>query len=340
MDKVTERIINAERVEDLICVFGSFDENIKRIEEALQVSIINRGNELKVTGSDEAVDKAARTLEGLLSLASKGETIDEQRVRYLITLVKEGNDAQVAKIAQDVVCITAKGKPIKAKTVGQQNYMKAIMKNTVTLGVGPAGTGKTYLAVAAAVAAFRERTVNRIILTRPAVEAGERLGFLPGDLQNKVDPYLRPLYDALYDMLGAETFQKYQERGSIEVAPLAYMRGRTLDDSFIILDEAQNTTKEQMKMFLTRLGFGSKVVITGDVTQIDLPGDKVSGLKDALRVLEGVKDIAICKLTSADVVRHALVQEIINAYERAERKHEVKKPEAKPHGRYQRKRTI
>jgi len=339
MDKVAERIINAERVEDLICVFGSFDENIKRIEEALQVSIINRGNELKVTGSDEAVDKAARTLEGLLSLASKGETIDEQRVRYLITLVKEGNDAQVAKIAQDVVCITAKGKPIKAKTVGQQNYMKAIMKNTVTLGVGPAGTGKTYLAVAAAVAAFRERTVNRIILTRPAVEAGERLGFLPGDLQNKVDPYLRPLYDALYDMLGAETFQKYQERGSIEVAPLAYMRGRTLDDSFIILDEAQNTTKEQMKMFLTRLGFGSKVVITGDVTQIDLPGDKVSGLKDALRVLDGVKDIAICKLTSADVVRHALVQEIINAYERAERKQGVKKPEAKPQGRYQRKRT-
>ena len=340
MDKETERIVNAERIEDLICVFGSFDENIKRIEEALHVTIINRGNELKVMGSDEAVDKAVRTLEGLLSLASKGETIDEQRVRYLITLVKEGNDAQVAQIAKDVVCITAKGKPIKAKTVGQQNYMKAIMKNTVTLGVGPAGTGKTYLAVAAAVAAFRERTVNRIILTRPAVEAGERLGFLPGDLQNKVDPYLRPLYDALYDMLGAETFQKYQERGSIEVAPLAYMRGRTLDDSFIILDEAQNTTREQMKMFLTRLGFGSKVVITGDVTQIDLPGDKVSGLKDALRVLEGVKDIAICKLTSADVVRHALVQEIINAYERADRKRELKKPEAKPSGRYQRKRPL
>lgn len=340
MDKETERIVNAERIEDLICVFGSFDENIKRIEEALHVTIINRGNELKVTGSDEAVDKAVRTLEGLLSLASKGETIDEQRVRYLITLVKEGNEAQVAQMAKDVVCITAKGKPIKAKTVGQQNYMNAIMKNTVTLGVGPAGTGKTYLAVAAAVAAFRERTVNRIILTRPAVEAGERLGFLPGDLQNKVDPYLRPLYDALYDMLGAETFQKYQERGSIEVAPLAYMRGRTLDDSFIILDEAQNTTREQMKMFLTRLGFGSKVVITGDVTQIDLPGDKVSGLKDALRVLEGVKDIAICKLTSADVVRHALVQEIINAYERAERKQELKKPEAKPSGRYQRKRPL
>lgn len=337
MEKQTDRIVNAERVEDLISVFGSFDENIKRIEEELCVTIINRGNELKVTGDAEAADKAARTLEGLLSLASKGEVIDEQRVRYLITLVKEGNDAQVSQMAKDVVCITAKGKPIKAKTVGQQNYMKAIMKNTITLGVGPAGTGKTYLAVAAAVAAFRERTVNRIILTRPAVEAGERLGFLPGDLQNKVDPYLRPLYDALYDMLGAETFQKYQERGSIEVAPLAYMRGRTLDDSFIILDEAQNTTREQMKMFLTRLGFGSKIVITGDVTQIDLPADKTSGLKDAIRVLEGVKDIAICKLTSADVVRHALVQQIINAYERADKNKEVRKPDTKLHGKYQRK---
>ena len=326
MEKTVERIVNAERVEDLICVFGSLDENVKRIEDALNVSIINRETELKISGSEESVDKAARTLEGLLSLASRGEIIDEQRVRYLITLVKEGNDDQVTQMAKDVVCITAKGKPIKAKTVGQQKYMKAISNNTITIGVGPAGTGKTFLAVAAAVAAFRDRTVNRIILTRPAVEAGERLGFLPGDLQNKVDPYLRPLYDALYDMLGAETFQKYQERGSIEVAPLAYMRGRTLDDSFIILDEAQNTTKEQMKMFLTRLGFGSKVVITGDVTQIDLPSDKVSGLKDALKVLENVKDIAICKLTSADVVRHALVQEIINAYERAEKKTETKVP--------------
>ncbi len=337
MGKQMERSVNADRVEDLIAVFGSFDENIKRIEEDLGVQIINRGNDLKVTGDEEAVDKAVRTLEGLLSLAAKGETIDEQRVRYLITLVQEGNEEQVAQIAKDVVCITAKGKPIKAKTVGQQTYMKAIMKNTVTIGVGPAGTGKTYLAVAAAVAAFRERTVNRIILTRPAVEAGERLGFLPGDLQNKVDPYLRPLYDALYDMLGAETFQKYQERGSIEVAPLAYMRGRTLDDSFIILDEAQNTTKEQMKMFLTRLGFGSKIVITGDVTQIDLPDDKTSGLKDAIRVLEGVNDIAICKLTSADVVRHALVQQIINAYEKAAKKQEIKKPAPNFKGHYQRK---
>ena len=337
MEKTVERIVNADRIEDLIAVFGSFDENIRFIEETLGVTIVNRGTDLKVTGDEESAYKAVRTLEGLLSLASKGETIDEQRVRYLITLVQEGNESQLTQMAKDVVCITAKGKPIKAKTVGQQEYMKAIMKNTITLGVGPAGTGKTYLAVAAAVAAFRERTVNRIILTRPAVEAGERLGFLPGDLQNKVDPYLRPLYDALYEMLGPETFQKYQERGSIEVAPLAYMRGRTLDDSFIILDEAQNTTREQMKMFLTRLGFGSKIVITGDVTQIDLPGDKVSGLKDAIRVLEDVKDIAICRLTSADVVRHALVQRIINAYDKAEQKKEtVKTGTAK---RYQRKKV-
>ena len=335
MSKIAERIVNADRVEDMISVFGSFDENIRRIEDALCVSMVNRGTELKISGDEESVDKAARTLEGLLTLASKGETIDEQRVRYLITLVQQGDDDKITQMAKDVVCITAKGKPIKAKTVGQQKYMKAITQNTITIGVGPAGTGKTYLAVAAAVAAFRERTVNRIILTRPAVEAGERLGFLPGDLQNKVDPYLRPLYDALFDMLGPETFQKYQERGSIEVAPLAYMRGRTLDDSFIILDEAQNTTREQMKMFLTRLGFGSKIVITGDVTQIDLPDDKISGLKDAVRVLEGVKDIAICRLTSADVVRHALVQEIINAYEKANQKQEVRKPEAK--SPYQRK---
>ncbi len=337
MQKIIERTVNAERMEDIIAVFGSFDENIRRIEEAFNVTIVNRGTDLKITGDEEAADKAVRTLEGLLALASKGEAIDEQRVRYLMTLVREDNDAQVAQMTKDVVCITAKGKPIKAKTVGQQHYMRAIQKNTITLGVGPAGTGKTYLAVAAAVAAFRERTVNRIILTRPAVEAGERLGFLPGDLQNKVDPYLRPLYDALYDMLGPETFQKYQERGSIEVAPLAYMRGRTLDDSFIILDEAQNTTKEQMKMFLTRLGFGSKIVITGDVTQIDLPSDKTSGLKDAIRVLEGVKDIAVCKLTSADVVRHALVQEIINAYEKADKKMEIKKPGKQVPSHYQRK---
>ena len=327
MGKIIERIVDAQRMEDIISVFGSFDENIKRIEDEFHVSIVNRGTELKVSGDEEAADQAVRTLEGLLTLSSKGEQIDEQRVRYLMNLVREGNDAQVAKMTKGVICITAKGKPVKAKPVGQQAYVEAIQKNTVTIGVGPAGTGKTYLAVAAAVAAFRERTVNRIILTRPAVEAGERLGFLPGDLQNKVDPYLRPLYDALFDMMGPENFQKYQERGAIEVAPLAYMRGRTLDDSFIILDEAQNTTREQMKMFLTRLGFGSKIVITGDTTQIDLPPDKISGLKDAVRVLDGVKDIAICRLTAVDVVRHALVQEIIKAYERHER---PKEPEKKP----------
>ena len=337
MSVIIERIVSVERVEDLIAVFGSFDENIRRIEDALGVSIVNRGSELKIVGDAENVDKAARTLDGLMTIAGRGEVIDEQRVRYLLTLVQEGNDDQVSRIAKDVVCISAKGKPIKAKTVGQQNYMKAIQSNTITIGVGPAGTGKTYLAVAAAVAAFRERQVNRIILTRPAVEAGEWLGFLPGDLQNKVDPYLRPLYDALFDMLGAETFQKYQERGSIEVAPLAYMRGRTLDDSFIILDEAQNTTREQMKMFLTRLGFGSKIVITGDVTQIDLPDDKVSGLREAMRVLKGVDDIAIMKLNESDVVRHALVQEIINAYEKHEKRRETPKAPPKFDGKYRRK---
>ena len=315
---MSERIINAERIEQIINVFGSFDENIKRIEQTYGVKITNRGTELKISGEDEAADRAGRAIEGLLLLAAKGETIDEQKVRYLIDLVSSGNEDKIGEMAKDVVCITAKGRPVKAKTLGQQRYMKAISKNTITIGVGPAGTGKTYLAVAAAVAAFREKAVNRIILTRPAVEAGERLGFLPGDLQNKVDPYLRPLYDALYDMLGAETYQKYLERGNIEVAPLAYMRGRTLDDSFIILDEAQNTTREQMKRFLTRLGFGSKIVITGDITQIDLPSDKVSGLKDAVRILDNVPDIAICRLTASDVVRHALVQRIIAAYETAE----------------------
>ena len=315
---MSERIINAERIEQIINVFGSFDENIKRIEQTYGVKITNRGTELKISGEDEAADRAGRAIEGLLLLAAKGETIDEQKVRYLIDLVSSGNEDKIGEMAKDVVCITAKGRPVKAKTLGQQRYMKAISKNTITIGVGPAGTGKTYLAVAAAVAALREKAVNRIILTRPAVEAGERLGFLPGDLQNKVDPYLRPLYDALYDMLGAETYQKYLERGNIEVAPLAYMRGRTLDDSFIILDEAQNTTREQMKMFLTRLGFGSKIVITGDITQIDLPSDKVSGLKDAVRILDNVPDIAICRLTASDVVRHALVQRIIAAYETAE----------------------
>ena len=317
---MTERTINAERVEQLIDVFGSFDENVKKIEQAFGVHITNRNTELKVTAEDEeAVDAGARAIEALLSLAAKGEEIDDQKVRYLIDLVRAGKEEQVTKMAKDVVCVTAKGRPVKAKTIGQQTYLKAISKNTITIGVGPAGTGKTYLAVAQAVAAFRAKEVNRIILTRPAVEAGERLGFLPGDLQNKVDPYLRPLYDALFDMLGPETYNKYLERGNIEVAPLAYMRGRTLDDSFIILDEAQNTTREQMKMFLTRLGFGSKIVITGDITQIDLPGDKVSGLKEAIKILDGVEDIAICRLTASDVVRHALVQRIVAAYDKFEK---------------------
>ena len=317
---MTERTINAERVEQLIDVFGSFDENVKKIEQAFGVHITNRNTELKVTAEDEeAVDAGARAIEALLALAAKGEEIDDQKVRYLIDLVRAGKEEQVTKMAKDVVCVTAKGRPVKAKTIGQQTYLKAISKNTITIGVGPAGTGKTYLAVAQAVAAFRAKEVNRIILTRPAVEAGERLGFLPGDLQNKVDPYLRPLYDALFDMLGPETYNKYLERGNIEVAPLAYMRGRTLDESFIILDEAQNTTREQMKMFLTRLGFGSKIVITGDITQIDLPGDKVSGLKEAIKILDGVEDIAICRLTASDVVRHALVQRIVAAYDKFEK---------------------
>ena len=318
MSKEVERIVNADRVEDLITVFGSFDENVRRIEEALGVRIVSRGDDLKVTGDEEMADKAVRTLEALLQLAAKGETIDEQRVRYLITLVSEGNEDQIAKIARDVVCITAKGKPIKAKTVGQQNYMKAIQKNTITVGVGPAGTGKTYLAVAMAVLAYKNKEVEKIILTRPAVEAGEKLGFLPGDLQNKVDPYLRPLYDALYDFLGSENFHALSERGVIEVAPLAYMRGRTLNDAYIILDEAQNCTVEQMKMFLTRFGEGSRVVVTGDITQIDLPRDKKSGLVHALDVLEGVDGIARVFLTYKDVVRHEMVQKIITAYDKYE----------------------
>ena len=261
---------------------------------------------------------AKSTIENLLMLSGKGESITAQNVSYIIGLVKSGQGDQIGELTRDVVCVTAKGKPIKAKTLGQKKYIEAIGKNTITLGIGPAGTGKTYLAVAAAVSAFRAKSVNRIILTRPAVEAGERLGFLPGDLQSKVDPYLRPLYDALFEMLGPDTYNKYLEKGNIEVAPLAYMRGRTLDDSFIILDEAQNTSREQMKMFLTRLGFGSKIVITGDITQIDLPADKASGLKEAMRVLDGVEDIAICKLTGSDVVRHKLVQRIIDAYEKNE----------------------
>ena len=315
-----EQTISIERIEDVIDIFGSFDENIKLIEHELDVSVVSRDDQLKISGEAENVLYAVKAVQGLLGLAGRKETITEQNVRYIINLVKAGNEEHINDIARDVLCVTAKGKPIKPKTLGQKRYVDAIKKNTITLGIGPAGTGRTYLAVAAAVAAFRDKQVNRIILTRPAVEAGERLGFLPGDLQSKVDPYLRPLYDALFDMLGAETYNKYLERGSIEVAPMAYMRGRTLDDSFIILDEAQNTSREQMKMFLTRLGFGSKIVITGDITQIDLPRDTVSGLKEAMRVLDGVEDIAICRLNEADVVRHVIVQRIIKAYEEDEKR--------------------
>ena len=299
-------------------IFGSFDENIRLLEQEFSVTVVNRDGELRVEGEPENTMLACKAIQALLTLSSRGESIGEQNVRYIIGLVRSGKETQVAELTGDVLCITAKGRPVRPKTIGQKEYIKSVLHNTVTIGVGPAGTGKTYLAVAAAVSAFRDKQVNRIILTRPAVEAGERLGFLPGDLQSKVDPYLRPLYDALFDMLGAETYQKYLERGNIEVAPLAYMRGRTLDDSFIILDEAQNTSREQMKMFLTRLGFGSKIVITGDVTQIDLPDGKASGLKEAMRVLRNVEGIGICQLTNADVVRHVMVQRIVEAYERYE----------------------
>ena len=311
-----EKTIDIDRMEQAVQLFGSFDENIKELEKEYGVTILSRGTDINVSGDAEGVYNACKAIDALLSLVEKGEVINDQRVRYVMDLVRDGSSEQVAKIAGDVICITAKGRPLKPKTLGQKKYVESIRTNTVTLGIGPAGTGKTYLAVAMAVRAFKAHEINRIILTRPAVEAGEKLGFLPGDLQNKVDPYLRPLYDALFDMLGAETFQKYQEKGNIEVAPLAYMRGRTLDDSFIILDEAQNTTPEQMKMFLTRLGFNSKAVITGDITQIDLPDSKKSGLIEAQRVLREVEDIAIVTFTEKDVVRHKIVQDIIKAYER------------------------
>ena len=315
-----EQRISIERMEEAVNLFGSFDENIRLLETEFQVQVVNRGGEIVVSGEPENVMLAVKAVQALLTLSNKGESISDQHVRYVTGLVRSGQAERISELTQDVICITSKGRPVKPKTIGQKEYVNAIMKQTVTISVGPAGTGKTYLAVAAAVAAFRDKQVNRIILTRPAVEAGERLGFLPGDLQSKVDPYLRPLYDALFDMLGAETYQKYLERGNIEVAPLAYMRGRTLDDSFIILDEAQNTSREQMKMFLTRMGFGSKVVITGDVTQIDLPADKVSGLKEAMKVLRDVEGVAVCKLTKEDVVRHVMVQRIIEAYAKFEEK--------------------
>ena len=332
-----EKTIEVERMEHVISVFGSFDQNLRIIESELGVKVLDRENMIHICGEEESVMLAEKAINGLLTLAAKGENIDAQNVRYILKLVSEGKETKIQELGGDVICITAKGKPIKPKTLGQKSYCDAIAKNTITLGIGPAGTGKTYLAVAAAVAAFRAEEVNRIILTRPAVEAGERLGFLPGDLQSKVDPYLRPLYDALFDMLGADTYQKYLERGNIEVAPLAYMRGRTLDDSFIILDEAQNTSREQMKMFLTRIGFGSKVVITGDITQIDLPEDKTSGLKVAMKVLDGIEDIAICKLTGSDVVRHRLEQKIIEAYEVYDKKNPAESVKKLPPKKFKRK---
>lgn len=315
---MAEQIITFDAVEQAVSLFGSFDENIRLIEDEFGVSVISRGSDLKICGSEEQVSLAVRALNSLLVLIKKGEPLTGQNVRYAISLVNEGNEDKLSSMSSDTICITSKGRPVKPKTLGQKKYCTAIEENTITFGIGPAGTGKTYLAVAKAVTAFRAKEVNKIILTRPAVEAGESLGFLPGDLQSKVDPYLRPLYDALFDMLGAENFQKCQERGSIEVAPLAYMRGRTLDDSFIILDEAQNTTPEQMKMFLTRLGFNSKMVVTGDITQIDLPSGKKSGLKKVMKILKNVDDIAMCRFTQKDVVRHKLVQDIIKAYEKFE----------------------
>lgn len=319
-----EQILNIDRMEHTLALFGSFDENVKLIQIEFGVSIVSRGSDIKISGELEHVANAQQVIEGMLACLNRGETLDEQKVRYIISMIKEGKSDSLERMTSECICITSKGKPVKPKTLGQKSYVEGIKNNTVTISVGPAGTGKTYLAVAMAVRAFRANEVNRIILTRPAVEAGEKLGFLPGDLQNKVDPYLRPLYDALFDMLGAENFQKYQERGNIEVAPLAYMRGRTLDDSFIILDEAQNTTSEQMKMFLTRLGFNSKVVITGDITQIDLPDSRKSGLVEVTKILKGIDDIAIVRFTEKDVIRHRLVQDIIRAYDRYIDKEDIK----------------
>ncbi len=314
-----EQSVNIDRIEYIVNLFGNFDENIREIEKEFSVSISAHSSEIKIKGETENVLMAVRAVQGLLTLIEKGETITDQNLHYVFSLVRENSDEKLSLLTDsDCICITSGGRPIKPKTLGQRRYLDAINTNTITVGVGPAGTGKTYLAVAMAVKAFRAKQVSRIVLTRPAVEAGEKLGFLPGDLQQKVDPYLRPLYDALFDMLGAEAFARYQERGDIEVAPLAYMRGRTLDDSFIILDEAQNTSCEQMKMFLTRLGFNSKAVVTGDITQIDLPDGKKSGLRDIMTVLKGVEDIAIIKLSGRDVVRHKLVMEIIKAYEKHE----------------------
>lgn len=311
-----ERHIEVDKIDTVINLFGSFDSNVKIIEKELDVAIINRGSDIKIGGEPDKVDLAITAINQLLAMANRGETIGEQEVRYVMGQVEQGNAEELEHLGKDVVCITAKGVPVKAKTLGQKQYVEKMKNNPIVFGIGPAGTGKTYLAVAMAVAAYKNKEVNRIILTRPAIEAGESLGFLPGDMQEKVDPYLRPLYDALGEMLGYEAFHKTVERGQIEVAPLAYMRGRTLDDAFIILDEAQNTTPEQMKMFLTRMGFASKIAVTGDITQIDLPRDKKSGLRDAEIVLKNIEGIEFMYLSEMDVVRHPLVQKIVKAYER------------------------
>ena len=320
-----QKNVKIENSEITARLFGSFDINTRMIEKAFSVSIKNRttdeGDAVAISGeTTEVVNLAASAIEHLKKLAYSNETLTEQQVGYVISMVRDGNESELEELDGDCICITTRGKPIKAKTVGQKKYVEAISKNTIVFGIGPAGTGKTFLAVAMAVRALRQKQVNRIILTRPAIEAGEKLGFLPGDLQSKIDPYLRPLYDAMFEMMGAENYQRLLEKGTIEIAPLAYMRGRTLDDSFIILDEAQNATPEQMKMFLTRLGFNSKAIITGDLTQTDLPSGQKSGLATAVRILDGVEDIKIHEFTDRDVVRHKLVQRIILAYEAYERK--------------------
>lgn len=310
-------------------VFGQFDMYAKKIEKTLRVSLISRDGQVKILGDESQTQKAAHVLLQLLELSKRGNEIQEQNVDYLLALTIEEEGRDILAIDKEVICHTIQGKPVKPKTLGQKKYVDAIRDKMITFGLGPAGTGKTYLAMAMAITAFKNNEVGRIILTRPAIEAGEKLGFLPGDLQSKIDPYLRPLYDALYQIMGAESFLKNSEKGLIEVAPLAYMRGRTLDNAFIILDEAQNTTPAQMKMFLTRIGFGSKVVVTGDITQKDLPAGQTSGLDVAIQVIKNLDDISICNLTSKDVVRHPLVQKIVKAYEDYEKKNESKKRAAR-----------